>query len=44
MVGVTLLHRKELFYQRLDAARRQIEDRWIGAVDDFLTELPDRCR
>ena len=42
MVGVTLLHRKGYFYQRLDAAGRQIEEPVDWAVDDFLTELPER--
>jgi starch phosphorylase len=42
MVGVTLLHRKGYFYQRLDGTGRQIEEPVDWAVDDFLTELPDR--
>jgi starch phosphorylase len=42
MVGVSLLHRKGYFYQRLDGAGRQIEEPVDWAVDDFLTELPDR--
>jgi starch phosphorylase len=42
MVGVSLLHRKGYFYQRLDGAGRQIEEPVDWAVDDFLTELLDR--
>jgi starch phosphorylase len=42
MVAVTLLHRKGYFYQRLDSAGRQIEDPVDWAVDDFLTEMPQR--
>ena len=42
MVAVTLLHRKGYFYQRLDGAGRQIEEPVDWAVNDFLTELPER--
>ncbi len=42
MVAVTLLHRKGYFYQRLDNSGRQIEEPVDWAVDDFLTELPQR--
>ena len=42
MVGVTLLHRKGYFYQRLDSTGRQTEEPVDWAVDDFLTELPER--
>lgn len=42
MVAVTLLHRKGYFYQRLDSSGRQIEEPVDWAVDDFLTELPQR--
>jgi len=42
MVAVTLLHRKGYFYQRLDDSGRQIEEPVDWAVDDFLTELPER--
>ena len=42
MVAVTLLHRKGYFYQRLDSNGRQIEEPVDWAVDDFLTELPQR--
>jgi glycogen phosphorylase len=43
MVGVTLLHRKGYFYQRLDASGRQTEEPVDWAVDDFLTALPARA-
>jgi len=42
MVGVTLLHRKGYFYQRLDSTGRQTEEPVDWAVDNFLTELPER--
>jgi len=42
MVAVTLLHRKGYFYQRLDGGGRQIEEPVDWAVNDFLTELPQR--
>jgi starch phosphorylase len=42
MVAVTLLHRKGYFYQRLDSEGRQIEEPVDWAVNDFLTELPQR--
>jgi starch phosphorylase len=42
MVAVTLLHRKGYFYQRLDNSGRQIEEPVDWAVDDFLTQLPER--
>jgi len=42
-VAVTLLHRKGYFYQRLDSEGRQIEEAVDWAVNDFLTELPQRC-
>ncbi len=43
VVAVTLLHRKGYFYQRLDASGRQIEEPVDWAVNDFLTELPQRA-
>jgi glycogen phosphorylase len=43
MVVVTLLHRKGYFYQRLDNNGRQIEEPVDWAVNDFLTELPQRA-
>ena len=42
MVAVTLLHRKGYFYQRLDSSGQQIEEPVDWAVNDFLTELPQR--
>ncbi|HEX9661117.1 MAG TPA: alpha-glucan family phosphorylase [Candidatus Binatia bacterium] len=42
MVAVTLLHRKGYFFQRFDSGGRQIEEPVDWAVDDFLTELPQR--
>jgi starch phosphorylase len=42
MLAVTLLHRKGYFYQRLDGGGRQIEEPVDWAVNDFLTELPQR--
>lgn len=42
LVAVTLLHRKGYFYQRLDPEGRQIEEPVDWAVNDFLTELPQR--
>lgn len=42
MVAVTLLHRKGYFFQRLDHDGRQIEEPVDWAVNDFLTELPQR--
>jgi glycogen phosphorylase len=42
MVAVTLLHRKGYFFQRFDSGGRQIEEPVGWAVDDFLTESPQR--
>jgi glycogen phosphorylase len=42
VVAVTLLHRKGYFYQRLDSSGQQIEEPVDWAVNDFLTELPQR--
>ncbi len=42
MVGVTLLHRKGYFHQRLDSAGRQIEQPAEWKVADFLVEQPER--
>jgi starch phosphorylase len=39
MVGVTLLHRRGYFYQRLDAEGRQIEEPVVWPVDDFVKPL-----
>lgn len=43
MVAVSLLHRKGYFYQRLDPQGNQIEEPVAWAVNDFLTELPERA-
>ncbi|HWH78737.1 MAG TPA: alpha-glucan family phosphorylase [Candidatus Binatus sp.] len=43
MVGVTLLHRKGYFYQRLDYLGRQMDEPVDWSVKDFLTELPPRA-
>ena len=43
LVGVTLLHRKGYFFQRLDAAGGQIEDPVAWVPGDFLHELPQRA-
>jgi glycogen phosphorylase len=42
MAGVTLLHRKGYFYQRLDSSGRQLEEPVDWPVNDFLTDLPER--
>lgn len=42
MVAVTLLHRKGYFYQKLDESGWQTEAPVEWAVDDYLTELPER--
>ena len=42
MVGVTLLHRKGYFYQRLDAHGWQSEEPVEWVVEDHLEELPQR--
>jgi starch phosphorylase len=42
MVGVTLLHRKGYFRQRLDTMGRQIEEPADWKIDQFLTERPER--
>lgn len=43
MVAVCLLHRKGYFYQRLDAQGNQKEEPVEWAVNDFLTEMPERA-
>lgn len=43
MVGMTLLHRKGYFYQRLDSSGWQIEEPVDWVVDDFLKEVPQRA-
>jgi starch phosphorylase len=42
LVGVTLIHRRGYFFQRLDASGQQYEEPSEWVVDDFLTELPER--
>jgi starch phosphorylase len=42
MVGMTLLHRKGYFYQRLDSSGRQTEEPVDWIVEDFLTEMAPR--
>jgi starch phosphorylase len=43
MVGMTLLHRKGYFYQRLDAAGWQTEEPVNWPVDDFLADTGARA-
>jgi glycogen phosphorylase len=42
-VAVCLLHRKGYFYQRLDALGNQTEEPVEWAINDFLTEMPERA-
>lgn len=42
MVGVTLLHRKGYFHQRIDQNGWQVEEPVAWSIDDFLEELPGR--
>ena len=42
MVGVTLLHRKGYFYQKLDASGWQTEEPAAWVVEDFAEEMPPR--
>jgi glycogen phosphorylase len=42
MVGMTLLHRKGYFYQRLDSTGRQTEEPVDWVVEDFLNEMTQR--
>jgi starch phosphorylase len=42
MVGMTLLHRRGYFYQRLDSSGWQIEEPVDWVVEDFLVEMPER--
>jgi starch phosphorylase len=44
MVGVTLLHRKGYFFQRLDDEGRQYEDPVAWPIDDFLHRLDGFCQ
>jgi starch phosphorylase len=43
VVAVCLLHRQGYFFQRLDAAGHQTEEPVAWAVNDFLTEMPERA-
>ena len=43
VVAVCLLHRQGYFYQRLDALGQQTEEPVEWAVNDFLTEMPERA-
>ena len=43
MVGVSLLHRKGYFYQRLDASGWQREEPVEWPVNDFVVEMPARA-
>jgi starch phosphorylase len=43
LVAVCLLHRQGYFYQRLDAQGNQTEEPVQWAVNDFLTEMPERA-
>jgi starch phosphorylase len=43
MVGITLLHRKGYFHQRLDPGGSQIEEPVAWVVEDFLHEMPQRA-
>lgn len=43
MVGVTLLHRRGYFYQRLDAEGWQTEESVAWVPEDILMELPTRA-
>jgi starch phosphorylase len=42
MVGVTLLHRKGYFYQKLDATGWQTEEPAEWVIEDFVEEQPPR--
>jgi starch phosphorylase len=44
MMGVTLLHRKGYFFQRLDDAGRQYEEPGAWPIDDFLTLTDATCQ
>ncbi|MGB8990986.1 MAG: alpha-glucan family phosphorylase [Desulfobaccales bacterium] len=43
MVAVCLLHRQGYFYQRLDPQGNQTEEPVEWAVNDYLTEMPERA-
>jgi len=40
MVGVSLVHRKGYFFQKLTEDGHQIEEPVIWTVEDFLQEVP----
>ncbi|MCY2955373.1 MAG: alpha-glucan family phosphorylase [Planctomycetota bacterium] len=42
LVAITLLHGKGYFYQRLDPTGWQLEEPAQWAIDDYLTEMPQR--
>ncbi len=44
MVGVTLLHRKGYFFQRLDEEGRQQEEPEASPIDDFLQPVDTTCQ
>jgi starch phosphorylase len=44
MMGVTLLHRKGYFFQRLDDAGRQYEEPVAWPIDDFLSLTDATCQ
>jgi starch phosphorylase len=43
MVAVCLLHRQGYFYQRLDSQGNQTEEPVEWAVNDYVTEMPERA-
>jgi starch phosphorylase len=43
MVGITLLHRKGYFFQRLDDEGRQQEEPEASPIDDFLEHVDTTC-
>ncbi len=44
ILAVSLLHRSGYFYQRIDESGNQIEEPVHWAINDFLEELPYRCK
>jgi glycogen phosphorylase len=44
MVGVSLIHRKGHFFQRLDGEGQQREEPCEWSIDDFVTEQPQRIQ
>ena len=43
LIGVSLLHRKGYFFQKIDLTGWQREEPADWVVDDFLTEMPERA-